>query len=151
VVVKMDKIEDLVDVKVSYKPNICGIYKLYSGGVCVYVGQSKCIRNRVSSHIYNGKVRFDAVDYLECDESELSVIEATEIIKLKPKYNKTIPSSYAYMSRAQFCASVSKFIAEKVDGEIDSVFVCGVSRAGEWIEPPNNDVLISWIKDFKLA
>lgn len=73
------------------------IYFLFKGNKVVYVGQSKNGIARVFSHtipdLEGFKKIFDGYAMIQCELSELNNIEAINIVKHKPKYNKAMPIS----------------------------------------------------------
>ena len=66
---------------------IGGIYFLLQNYVVVYVGQSKNIYLRISSHIAQGEKKFDYACAIKCEESQRDALEAAFMGLLKPKYN----------------------------------------------------------------
>ncbi len=98
----MDGLDRLTD-KVPGLENLClrkwelrtpkpCVYFLVRNGKVVYVGQSKALESRLSSHVADKC--FDSVQYLEMKEywpfckAEISRIEAWFILLLQPKYNR---------------------------------------------------------------
>jgi hypothetical protein len=63
-----------------------GIYFLYRGDECVYVGRSINVSSRVAYHI-NNMVEFDKVYFIPKPVKELSSEEKYWIEKLQPKNN----------------------------------------------------------------
>lgn len=76
---------------------VTGVYFLIHGDEIVYVGQSVDVFSRFEVHRVSGKV-FDRVYYIECEEWELSDVEAEYIIKFAPKYNRTVPGNNRWCS-----------------------------------------------------
>lgn len=75
-----------------------GLYRLYlqNGDIleCVYVGQSMCVSGRIHTHYAEMEKEFTHFDYLltpDISPKELDELEAGEIFRLKPIYNRTIP------------------------------------------------------------
>ncbi len=81
--------------------NQVGVYLLIDSGDVVYVGQSRNLASRVSSHIQSEEKDFDSVELHECSEEDLPEIEAMLIAMMKPKYNQTIPKCDSYKSYSQ--------------------------------------------------
>lgn len=81
--------------------NSTGVYLLVDSGDVVYVGQSRNLALRVSSHIHSEEKHFDSIEFHECDELEMTDLEAMLIATIKPKYNMTIPKCGSYKSYAQ--------------------------------------------------
>ena len=72
---------------------IIGIYFLFDDDDLVYVGQSSGhILNRVTSHFLNN-VKFNSFTFIEYPPEVLNDMEVDYIIKLRPKYNKSLPTS----------------------------------------------------------
>ena len=75
-----------------------GIYFLFDKGEIVYVGQSDFIEKRVFEHL--STKLFDSYSFIEySQEYILSDIEADFILKIKPRYNKSIPTNNLWFSR----------------------------------------------------
>lgn len=67
----------------------CGIYCLTDKQGKRYIGKSKNIENRIRQHSFS---RFCEVIILEeCSETELSELEWSWCVKLKPELNDCIP------------------------------------------------------------
>jgi hypothetical protein len=117
-------------------PMESGVYALYSADVCVYVGSSKALRERIGTHNHAGK--FDRAIFELCAEADLVRYETEWIENLKPTLNVMKPVAYirrgiprawfwnsnkqrweksTYYS-SQYRSSEGKCIAiEKADGE----------------------------------
>lgn len=68
------------------------VYSLWKGNELVYIGRSINIIPRVTKHLETKD--FDEFSYIECDsEEEMIYIESNLIIKLNPKYNKSLAGS----------------------------------------------------------
>lgn len=65
----------------------CGVYFLRRHGVVIYVGQSVNILARINQHVSAGKIIFDEVEYLRCDQSDLNDYEGFFIRFLRPAEN----------------------------------------------------------------
>ena len=96
------------------KSRIGYIYKLINSGVVVYVGQSTTkdtLIARIYSHSVgsSGKV-FDSHEYYKVDGEVLNEVEAMEIIKHNPKYNKVLPRNYTYKSLKAAAISFSDVV-----------------------------------------
>jgi len=89
-----------------------GIYFLFNENKIVYVGQSNGnILHRIVSHM-DTKV-FDSFNTISCSYEDLSILEAEYILRIKPAYNKNIPSNNKW---------VSKNIAKKEYGMSKHIF-----------------------------
>lgn len=77
-----------------------GIYHLLYKGEVVYVGQSMNMQARVGAHVTEGTKLFDSYRLYAYD-GDLNELEAEEIIKHKPKYNKGLPKNKKYLSGHQ--------------------------------------------------
>jgi hypothetical protein len=65
-----------------------GVYFLISNGRIVYVGQSRFIRERISTHLRDGK-KFDRVYVIVCDDEDGALlIEKKYIAHFAPALNK---------------------------------------------------------------
>lgn len=68
-----------------------GIYFMFRGGKCVYVGQSKCVAARCGQHLYSGSdlpKAFDRVMYAPVAAEVMSEAERAAIRILNPEYNR---------------------------------------------------------------
>jgi len=77
--------EDDILLLAGIRKRKCGVYFLIKDEEIVYVGQSVNIFSRIGAH--ETLKDFDTFTYIECDKSELNIIEAKYIVKFKPKYN----------------------------------------------------------------
>lgn len=78
----------------------CGVYMLYKGDNIVYVGQSQSsIIQRISYHSTDKD--FDSIAFMNAPKHLLDYLEATLIIKHKPKYNKSLPMKSEYFGLAK--------------------------------------------------
>lgn len=125
------------------KARVGYIYKLISSGAVVYVGQSNTkdtLTARVYSHSVgsSGKV-FDSHEYYKVDGEVLNEVEAMEIIKHNPKYNKVLPRNNTYKSLKAAAISFS----DVVDNIIASV--CETYVLGD-----KNGKHTKYVKDFDM-
>lgn len=73
------------------KPDVTGVYFLFKGEECVYVGKSRRVHLRVSEHM-RGDFRFkdfDSYTWLACSEAEAASLEVHYIMLFKPRLNIT--------------------------------------------------------------
>ena len=68
-----------------------GIYFLIKNNVIIYIGKSTNVMNRISQHKYEKD--FSSYAIIECDENEMSYLEADMIAKYQPEYNKSFPTN----------------------------------------------------------
>ena len=98
------------------------IYMLKKEGEVVYVGQSiseKGVKKRIISHT-SGELpkEFDSHEYYQVDSKNLNEIEASEIIKWQPIYNRRLPSNSKYITPKKFSEDLSVFM----EGVIKNTF-----------------------------
>ncbi|HHZ69376.1 MAG TPA: hypothetical protein EYN54_03660 [Methylococcaceae bacterium] len=90
------------------------IYILKNKGRVVYVGQSitkAALDDRLVSHSCGRESKvFDSHEYYRVDGCNLNEVEAAEIIKYTPKYNKRLPSNNTYITVKQFSSTLSELI-----------------------------------------
>lgn len=68
-------------------PARCGVYFLYKGSECVYVGKSTHVDDRVADH---RRIKdFDAYSWMPVEPESLAVVEMSFIAVLRPRYNVT--------------------------------------------------------------
>lgn len=74
------------------------LYFLYDGDELAYVGQTRHgVMSRIMSH-KKDKV-FDSISYIKrVPEEDLSDLEATFIMRYRPKYNTSLPPNNRFMS-----------------------------------------------------
>lgn len=65
----------------------CGIYALYMDDVCVYVGRTVNLFQRLQEHYR--KFAFNRIYFKPCRERELDSLEQRMIFELEPTRNKT--------------------------------------------------------------
>ncbi len=104
------------------------IYKLINSGMVVYVGQSATkdtLAARVYSHSVgsSGKV-FDSHEYYKVDGEVLNEVEAMEIIKHNPKYNKVLPRNNSYKSLKAAAINFSD-VVEDIIASVCETYVLG--------------------------
>lgn len=64
-----------------------GVYVLSSEASPVYVGSTRCLRERIGDHKRRG-LNFDSIDFLAIDDRKTSLsVERQLISTLRPKYN----------------------------------------------------------------
>lgn len=66
------------------KAEVTGVYFLFKGEECVYVGKSRRLHLRVAEHTQKD---FDTYTWLACSEAEASVLEVHYIMLLRPRLN----------------------------------------------------------------
>lgn len=62
-----------------------GIYFLLLNNKVVYIGQTKNLKQRISSH--KGKKKFDSFRVFPCNVEKLLMYERRWIVKFQPEYN----------------------------------------------------------------
>lgn len=99
------------------------IYKLKRDGVIVYVGQSHSesgVKNRMHQHACGEYPKvFDDYEFYKVDGKNLNEVEADEIIKHKPIYNRVLPSNSKYITIKQFSKKLSGFVEDAVSVNCD--------------------------------
>ena len=78
--------DNTIDITKKLK-STCGVYFLKFEGQIVYVGQSRSVYGRVSTHKAERTKKFDQITFMPCDPKELNEFEGFFINLLKPKYN----------------------------------------------------------------
>jgi hypothetical protein len=76
-------------------PKVAALYFLMRAGVCVYVGQSSHVIERIRQHVeesagvyYCAEPKlFDTVHYVPCESADLGRLEREYIARLDPEYN----------------------------------------------------------------
>ena len=114
-------------------PQERAIYGLYQNGVLMYIGSTKNLRKRISHHTYekceNTFTYFDSFSYtLIPDKKDMLSMEALEILKNKPKWNKILHSnptwrSFDWFARKYFGGRVREFKKILMDLQIEAPYV----------------------------
>lgn len=86
-----------------YSINRFFIYLLWFDNEVVYVGQSKHGTSRILNHIDQKDKIFNSFSLILTAPQNLNDLEAEYIIRLKPKYNKTLPANSKYKSINVLC------------------------------------------------
>jgi hypothetical protein len=71
-------------------PRGSGIYFLIKDRKIQYVGQSKTLMSRIGQHMYEGRVKFDAVSWIYCEPGSLTRMENAYLWLLLPPFNRRI-------------------------------------------------------------
>ncbi len=92
---------------------LCGVYFLFLGRRCVYVGQSRNIFVRMRDHQLprSGAKEFDTFSYIEVPPESLDAIEAYYITLFSPKLNRTMNPNF---KRTQYTPEESCKSATKI-------------------------------------
>jgi len=85
------------------------IYFLKFEGVTVYVGMTRNLVKRITSHLLDRQKVFDEVEFIETEQDNLSESEKYYIETLTPKYNKSgvtkkYPCAVTFTASARTCA-----------------------------------------------
>lgn len=64
-----------------------GVYVLYYNDVCLYVGHSKHVIQRIRKHRANGLMQFNRAEVRFCELEDLARLEFVFIRKLQPRCN----------------------------------------------------------------
>lgn len=91
----------------EHKGEACsGVYFLYSGSRVIYVGQSQNVAVRLFVHKRNQagefQQKFDSFSWKRFPEDRLNFMEAHYIWKLRPRYNRTLPSNNCFLGPKKF-------------------------------------------------
>jgi hypothetical protein len=78
----------------SHIPECPGVYMLYVGDECVYIGRSRNMRQRLRCHPL--RYSYDRVVTIPLPLISLQGMEQTLIYRHKPKYNKVFRDNMAY-------------------------------------------------------
>lgn len=70
----------------------CGVYFLFSGDECVYVGKSLQVHTRVREHRTKNstKKEFDSYAFIPCEAGKLDELEAHYIAMMRPRLNESL-------------------------------------------------------------
>lgn len=100
-----------------------GVYVVYENNLCVYVGQSRCVRSRVISHITAGKFGIDAqIRVIKTDNPNgRFFLELCLISVFRPTLNKTNPLP---LDVILYCVNTDGWISSKQLAETHGIGVC---------------------------
>lgn len=76
-------------------PATAGVYFLFDGNECIYVGQSQCLRDRAMQHRDGGK-RWNSHSYIEVPAMHVKTVEAYYIRRIDPPLNNMFPPDRTY-------------------------------------------------------
>lgn len=80
------------------------VYFLIKNEEIVYVGATVNFVRRLHQHKVDKD--FDSFNYIRCcSDEEMNKLELEYIVKLKPKYNKSLPTQYRYVPARKVKAS----------------------------------------------
>lgn len=88
-------------------PDIYCVYFLFLDEEVVYVGKTTWLKDRIKNHIRSEKV-FNLVSWVRVEAYQLDWVESKYIERIKPKYNKHIPSKRTLLRIRERCLAVSK-------------------------------------------
>ena len=103
-----------------------GVYFLTFRDTVVYVGQTTCVRNRISGHISGQEKVFDNFCFIECPKNMLESTELSYIIAHNPIFNKK-DSLAKGLSLEEFCFKNNLeswlFVSDKPDKTFMELFI----------------------------
>lgn len=85
-----DNALDLREAKFSDIANGSFVYFLMEEDICVYVGQTASLSDRINQHYRDSSKQFDRVLYMHVDDDARLTIELQWINSIKPKYNGSV-------------------------------------------------------------
>ena len=97
----------------------CGIYFLKFEGQIVYVGQSKSVYSRVSTHKTARIKKFDQIIFMPCEQKNLNDFEGFFINLLRPKYNGGIMDRAYGAPRSELWNDVIELFVTDLDQTAD--------------------------------
>jgi hypothetical protein len=78
----------IYQIRLLGRPLVTGIYFLFSGTVCQYIGQSENVLVRIETHKRNRLIPFDDWVFLPTGLTDLDATEATYIRAYHPPFNR---------------------------------------------------------------
>lgn len=70
----------------------CGVYFLIHVGEIVYVGSSLDCYERINRHVRDGEKTFDSWSFVPAARDQRLLVEASYIVAMSPRYNKSLPN-----------------------------------------------------------
>jgi hypothetical protein len=121
---------------------VIGIYFLWLGEECVYIGQSRDVLNRVKKH--RTAYEFDRFSVMKCDEWDLNAFETKLIASIKPKHNKKVAPGMDFPDIPKPRAIVPNIRARMATARelLDTVVPAYLTPI------PSERALVTWFKRF---
>lgn len=120
------------------------VYYLVKGSIVVYVGSSRQVSTRLSTHRV-GCMDFDSVRVEQCASfPKMFELESESIVKLNPKYNKSLPTNKNHKNITDCKKSASDLVASHINDlpRSFSRIKCG------YISKAIHDEFMSSLEDF---
>lgn len=112
------------------------VYELYKGSKCIYVGQTGDLYNSITVH--KSDKEFDSIKVQVCDKKDASIIEADSIVRLQPRLNCELPSTYKYITLKQFKQGFEGILYREATTSLNIVFNYNGSY---WITSEDAEIL----------
>lgn len=144
------KVKSSIDELPEPKEGIVIIYTLINNGECVYVGQSTNLKNRLYSHLADGKV-FSDVDFFECSPEQANEKEADQIVKSNPLLNKSLPKTDKYTTLSDLKNKICKAVVDNAE-LVGVAFSSGSESSNKpgytYLESSRADKLVSGVVSY---
>lgn len=76
-------------------PPASGVYFLFMDDKCIYIGQSKCLRDRAQQHLDSGR-KWTSHAYIEVPKWHAETVESYYIRRIDPPLNNKYPPNRTY-------------------------------------------------------
>ena len=121
------KVNRLFDDGIMPSKDVIVIYSLFNAdNECLYVGQTKDLKNRIYQHLLTGK-EVDSFTFFECSKEDANNDESLTIIEKQPIFNKTLPKNDNFCSTIELRRTIEERITE-LSEDIPVVFSGNKSR-----------------------
>lgn len=122
---KSDEINHKLAISLPHPKDSSGVYLLYLGSECIYVGKTKNFFSRIIQH--TGK-EYSSVEFIHAPMSEANSLEAELIFKLSPRENKSMPGKAGFVSQdALYYELTKKGVSIK-----DIATICSAAKPYLW-------------------
>lgn len=127
--------EKKVNLNIKMRPEgkTRGVYFLFDGEECVYVGRSVEVKTRIKKHIREGEKEFDGYAIMRC--SKMKVLEAACMQLIEPKYNSFKSSTFRKQFSIEDVPVIKKHLGE---GAVDRL--AALHNDPEWKQKQRHNI-----------
>jgi len=97
---ELSRIKDLYHLPMEYINTPPGVYFLCRGSKIVYIGKARNVANRITTHVAEGRKKFDNAYFITCNINQLDELEMSLIKFYQPEYNIAMMSEAEENHRA---------------------------------------------------
>lgn len=119
------------------------IYSLMIDDVCIYVGQTKNLKQRLYSHLANEKEFKSAIVYL-CYDEDANNEEAKTIVKRGAKLNGMLPKTDSFVSMHSIASEMTRKITDEL-GVLNPAFSSEIGKKLRYFDAEEAESLIETV------